>query len=279
MGYFDYLNTFFFISLGITFVLILLLVNHFKKRIVSFEKKSDTMFDIINNIVKELSMLKQSFISRQSYMSMPPVNFPSQTMPDHPPIPQYNEPLYKYVSDNENMSGKESDSETESGSDDSDESYDSDESDEESEAEEDDEQRIVEDNIQLVKDDVTENINSNDSTIDSNPFIKIVNIHLVDNDANQISEDFEDNASNGNLSDTEDNTNIEIQLDSEPIQVNKLETTIEVSESVSRGIEIDKDAYKKMNINQLRSIALAKGLSMEVSKLKKNELIKLLESE
>ena len=270
MGYFDYLNTFFFISLGITFVLILLLVNHFKKRIVSFEKKSDTMFDIINNIVKELSTMKQSLIARQSGICMPPVNFPSQMMYTPPPMPQYNEPLYKYVSDNEDMSSKESDTESDSDDSDSDDSDDSYESDEE--------ENVNEENIQLVKEDThTENVEPENA--ENDPLIKIVNIHLVENDANQISEEYGDNVSLGEISDSEDNTNIEIQLDAEPIQVNKLETTIEVNEPVSHSIEIDKDAYKKMNINQLRAAVLAKGLTMEAGKLKKTELLKLLESE
>ena len=62
MGLFNYIDTFFFISLGITFVLILLLVFHFKQQIISLEHKNDTMFEIINNIVKELTALKGAFI-------------------------------------------------------------------------------------------------------------------------------------------------------------------------------------------------------------------------
>jgi hypothetical protein len=60
MGIFNYIDTFFFISLGITFILILLLVFHFKQRIATLENKNDTMFEIINNIVQELSSIKNS---------------------------------------------------------------------------------------------------------------------------------------------------------------------------------------------------------------------------
>jgi len=38
------------------------------------------------------------------------------------------------------------------------------------------------------------------------------------------------------------------------------------------------DAFKKMTIQQLKSIVLKKGLSTDVGKLKKNELIRILES-
>ena len=50
MGFFNFIETSFFVSLGITFILILLMVYHFKERLSGLEKKGDTMFEIINNI-------------------------------------------------------------------------------------------------------------------------------------------------------------------------------------------------------------------------------------
>ena len=58
MGLFDFVENFFFISLGITFALILLLVYHFKQRISSMERKGDTMFELLSNVVKELQSVK-----------------------------------------------------------------------------------------------------------------------------------------------------------------------------------------------------------------------------
>ena len=58
MGLFNFIETFFFISLGITFVLILLLVYHFKQRLSSLENKCDTMFEIINNVVQEITIVR-----------------------------------------------------------------------------------------------------------------------------------------------------------------------------------------------------------------------------
>ena len=59
MGFFNFIETFFFLSLGITFVLILLLVYHFKQRLTTLENKCDTVFEIISNLVKEVSNVKQ----------------------------------------------------------------------------------------------------------------------------------------------------------------------------------------------------------------------------
>ncbi len=58
MGAFNLMETFFFLSLGISFILILLLVHHFKKRLNLLEQKCDTMFDIIQNVAKELKQIK-----------------------------------------------------------------------------------------------------------------------------------------------------------------------------------------------------------------------------
>jgi len=65
MGFFNLIESFFFISLAITFVLILLLVYHFKQRVVTLEQKCDTMFDIINNVVKELNSVRNYQLATQ----------------------------------------------------------------------------------------------------------------------------------------------------------------------------------------------------------------------
>jgi hypothetical protein len=58
MGFFSFIETFFFISLAITFVLIMLLVYHFKQRLSVVETKTDTMFEIMNNLLKEMKVIK-----------------------------------------------------------------------------------------------------------------------------------------------------------------------------------------------------------------------------
>ena len=63
MSAFSFIETSFFISLGITFVLILLLVYHFKQRLSIAEGKQDTMFEIINNLAQELTNVKGAVLS------------------------------------------------------------------------------------------------------------------------------------------------------------------------------------------------------------------------
>ena len=64
MGAFNFIESFFLLSLGITFVLIVLLVYHFKQRLGSMEQKCDTMFDIVQNLVKELKAVKTACLEQ-----------------------------------------------------------------------------------------------------------------------------------------------------------------------------------------------------------------------
>lgn len=80
MEFFNFIETFFFISLAITFVLIMMLVYHFKERLSVLEKKTNTMFDIVNNIVQELNCIRNQSIPQrmESPTSIPLSNIFSQ---------------------------------------------------------------------------------------------------------------------------------------------------------------------------------------------------------
>jgi len=59
LSVFGFIETFFFLSLAVSFVLILLLVYHFKQRISFVEKKTETVIRVINDVVMELNTMKQ----------------------------------------------------------------------------------------------------------------------------------------------------------------------------------------------------------------------------
>ena len=73
---------------------------------------------------------------------------------------------------------------------------------------------------------------------------------------------------------------VDIDVNAEPVIVTKIlndlvnttESEITVEESKS------KDVYRNMNTNQLKQLVITKGLSTNPSKLKKNELLQLLEN-
>jgi hypothetical protein len=58
MQFINMFEMLFILSLGITFVLILVMVYYFKKQIHKIESKCDTMYEIINDIVTELESVK-----------------------------------------------------------------------------------------------------------------------------------------------------------------------------------------------------------------------------
>lgn len=61
MGVFGFIENFFFISLALVFVLVLLLVYHFKNRITIAEKKSESMYGLLTAVVKEIKSLRGMF--------------------------------------------------------------------------------------------------------------------------------------------------------------------------------------------------------------------------
>ena len=71
MGFYNIMETSFFVSLGITFVLILLLVYHFKQRLGVTEAKQDTMFEIINNIAQEITNIKSGLLLHGRHRDTP----------------------------------------------------------------------------------------------------------------------------------------------------------------------------------------------------------------
>uniref|UniRef100_A0A6C0I3H1 Rho termination factor N-terminal domain-containing protein n=1 Tax=viral metagenome TaxID=1070528 RepID=A0A6C0I3H1_9ZZZZ len=66
MVLFSVIESVFFISLAITFILILLLVYHFKQRILSLEQKSENMFLVVNSLVKEYTNMR-SFLQMTNF--------------------------------------------------------------------------------------------------------------------------------------------------------------------------------------------------------------------
>ena len=248
MGAFNFIETSFFISLGITFVFIMLLIYHFKQRLSTMEQKSDTMFDIVQNLAKEVTMLKSniSYLAT-SQMNTSYLNPSTSSYYDAPNTntcyPGYSAPTFKQEMD---------DSDEESGDDDEEsDDDDDDESDDDNEESDDDE---------------------------SNEEIKIIDI----GDLNQI-EEIDDISEVEMEIDNELDVNMETPTSfiqsTDTIQVHKLEETIPVSAKPEPTLENNKDVYKKMNITALKALVIEKGLCSETSKLKKADLLRLLSEE
>ena len=75
MTFFSLLESFFFMSLGLSFFLILLMVYHFKKRMDALEKKNETLGDICKTIIQEIDSVKNDKSS--VFLSPPQMAYPT----------------------------------------------------------------------------------------------------------------------------------------------------------------------------------------------------------
>ena len=127
---FSFMETSFIISLGITFVLLLLLIYHFKQRLTVTESKQDTMFEILNNLAQELNNMKMGI----SLMERPPTPYPhNHVSTNHISIQSELEDMISENADSDDDYDSEydSDSDSDSHSDDDDKIVVSDEDDNE----------------------------------------------------------------------------------------------------------------------------------------------------
>ena len=241
MGLFSMLESFFFVTLGISCILLMMLIYHFKQRINKLENNNRMMFDVINNMVQELSMLKHSL----QINVRPNAETISQS--------QFNYPNNEY--EKVDVLLNEVDDEYESGSESEEWDTDDEHSDSNTELTEPHEQDTT-DAIKTIAVDIDNGID--ETVIDSE--------HVDGEELEQMEEII---------------TAVELDTDeSNMIQVNKLDndsTNLEESSVDTQSID-KKSVYKKMNVSSLKALVIEKGLNTDPSKLKKNELLQLLES-
>jgi len=214
MANFSLFETFFFITLVITFILILLLVYHFKQRITTMEERCDKMFDIIQTMSQELN--------RQH---APMGNF-------HLSPPQF----------------------------------------------------VKLDNT--VENDMVDVINFNEEKIYENTQMEnyvthVGNEHIETDDDTESGDDADDEESVESVESVESEDDDESVEDVEELKITKIEGDEVSLEQIENSIgEEDKmEIYKKMSVNELKQKVIEKGLSTNTGKLKKGDLLSLLENE
>lgn len=248
MSFFNFVETFFFISLAITFVLIMMLVYHFKDRLSALEKKTNTIVDIINNVVKELTIIKQQVITYNQIVPLVDVQS----------TPLIQSPMQRIeVIENDSALDSESESESEIS-----ESNDSDDDSTVDDNEDDEHEQSESENIKRI------NINlSQDNTNDEDLGEEMLEIQREDLDViEDIQEEFQLN---------ENEPPIIINKIDESLLVNEEESNLEELHSVNQP---DSEIYRKMEVGTLRALVISKGLASDTKKMKKHDLIRLLEN-
>ena len=260
MSFFSLLETFFFISLAVTFVLIMMLVYHFKGRLVLLEDKCNTMFEIMNSMVKELKSLHMQLQMQGqapetisgSMSSSQPVFSPSMPFGGgagglFPPE------LFRMFQ----MGSMQNEM---------DDNY---EMVDEDETEEPEFKRIVVSDTEL----------SDDEEDEQN--VKVINVDINDidgfdpEDLSEMEEMVFDGEPKGESDELIEEQEEQEELEEEQEEQEEQGEDEGVGEPHIEGF--NKVDYKKMDVSYLRTMVLTRGLATDTKKLKKTELIRLLE--
>ena len=258
MGLSYIMDSVLYICLAITFVLILLIVYHFKQRVSALEAKQDTMFELVNNMVQEMQNMRMN--------SMAP--------PMPPPMPQemhdaiFSElsgmpsmihiggnPGFMDVHNHESHSVEELDTDEEDESDEEDEEDESDEEDEEDESDEDESQET--NSIKQIQ-------------VESTTLLdEIPSEHLSMNDI-----DVDD------VDDVDDIGEFDYEKENE-LSVSKSDEVYTEAQGLhnanDNNQQISDVKYKELNLQQLKALANERGLATNTKRMKKAELIDILE--
>jgi hypothetical protein len=342
MGLFSFIEIFFFISLGVTILLIALLVYHFKQRITSLEQKYDSLFDIVSNVVKQLRNIqalstgntsgREDALFREPSVSqdLPSLYLGNSSISTNQinnnstisPIDQYPPHIFhqlidpsaessRFIIDYDSQFIREAPNvrDTASSEEDSDSGSDSDsdiESESGSESGSDTESEIsdTKNSKILVSDDDKSIV---DITNHSHDVSREVSREQLSNEV----EDVRIITLPSILENVQDELNVhEIELHTEELAIESHEESISIIKETENEIDphlnnfntsayivqkvdsdeidqpafnepstIGKELYKKMTLPNLKATVIAKGLCSDPSKMKKSDLLKLLEEE
>jgi hypothetical protein len=293
----DFFNPTIFMFLGILVLVVALIVVYFESKIRDQNHKIASMLSLVSTLAEDMNGVKmglhQLAITRIGGST-------SQN---------FQQPLENHIITQPNKLIDVSDDEEEDDDDEEDEDEDSDEEDENSD-EEDDDNDIDEDIDENIDEDTDEDNDSDsgdkehetfletieDGGDDKPDYIKVLKINMKQNtDYDELSEsnnlvlesldDLDDESSCHKLSSTELNNNSKLEprdFSSETVE-EKVNDDLDISSSIFKSIKInledsytDSLDYKKLPLPKLRSIVSEKGLVTDTSRLKKNELLKLL---
>jgi hypothetical protein len=267
MGFFSFIENFFFVTLAITFVLILLLVYHFKQRINYTEEKMEKMFEIVNNIVKELGAVKN--IALRNHLGEN-LGFPEGIVQK---VPLFDNITFAINNQHVNENTRNSHTPFEIIEEEDEDEDEEDEDEDEGEEDEDEGEDEGEDEDVLIISETLEDESLDVDVIASEtPEPVIFNTYTKPTFLAPGTEP-------ADLTD-KDNSYLTVSkhVPLENYEGTHFETKEVKLENTKPTLETTKESYRKMNLTQLKTILLAKGYAEDTSKLKKHDLIKILET-
>ena len=253
----DLFNPSFFMFLGILVLAVALLVVYFESKFREQNHKIASMLSLVSSLAEEVNgtkMIIHQLTANPQMQQQAPFFYQNKEPALESKIIKNNDSLIA-VSDDESDSESECDSDAES-----EESIDE-ESEESGSDSDSDSQEEQNNTIKIFK----LNISGNDEESEADELDE-----SSDSDANSVAEN---SVAESSVAESLDD------LDIETTDVKKIDNFMDLK-SINITLEETKTEeqidYKKMSIPKLRSVVAEKGLSQDSSKLKKNELLKLL---
>lgn len=263
MGLSYIMDSVLYICLAITFVLILLIVYHFKQRVSALEAKQDTMFELVNNMVQEMQNIRAN--------SMQPSMPPQMPQDIHDAI--FSElsgmPSMIHIGGNQgfmNVHNREEHSVEELETDDDEDTDEDDDDDDDT-----DEDSDSDSDSQSDADEEERDINSiKQIQVESTTLLdEIPSEHLSANDVEET---------------IIDDTDALVEIDYEKEKELSVSKSDELhTESLEEVIATDNEQasanmkYKDLHLRQLKALANERGLATNTNRMKKAELIDILE--
>ena len=291
----DILNPTLLVFLAITMLIIALLIIYFEGKMREQNHKISSMLSLVSSLAEEVNVIKFHL----NHMNI--INNVGNNTGNNMNINdiQSQQPFYQNGGVNISLNSSSLENNLIPVSDDEGEEDDDDDEDDDDEDDEDDDDEDDEDD---EDDDDEDDEEDDDDDNDEDDEIKVLNLDVVDTnklfsyletielDKNNTNDD----EATSNNDDDDDNVD-----DIEDIDYNQLtedEKSIENVEQNLNTVELDFDTnlksinistleedktlelidYKKLSLNKLKSLVLDKGLATDVSKLKKNDLLKLI---
>ena len=244
MTSFKFIETFLFLSLGITFALIVTLVYHFKKRMENMETKCDTMFEIVQKLANELNSIQNNSTN----------TYPISETNAHD-INAYDN-LSEDIAVSESHLELQQQEEEDSGSEDE---YDS-------ESEDESEDESVDENATLT---TPNTILFDKIDVPEDDKIKIINVN--DSDILEVSSPNENHLEDLDYIDEENDSTVEELNENNAVQVSKLDE----EENASVDNKPSRSALKKLKIAELKYMAKQNNIDID-DNATKNIIIDLL---
>jgi type IV secretory pathway VirB10-like protein len=272
---FNCIETYFFITLGIAFMLIMLLVIHFKKQLSDIEQTEEKMFVIFNNLVDEIKHIKQM----------------NKTTLDVKTIDIFENQNYKKntLEEAEDIEEEILEENDEYDSDDSDDTYNSDSDDDNIKYKilvSDDEEKYNDSEIKIIDLDVVmeseepkeqekEETNEQEEKEEIKEQKEEESLKEEQKEEESLKEEQKEEESLKEEQKEEESLKEEEEegLKEQENEEEEYDEDFKKNEKEIKGIE----DYRKLSIQALKSLVVSKGLSIDPSKLKKNEILKLFE--